>query len=170
MTVEVLLGHQPVPWNSLSLFSFLLTFGFLRLFLVCSYCHICSGDVCSSWISCLPENEHKTHCFTCPLFNFTPSRLISWWKSYLWFSVLSVAFLEKPSLSWQHWWWGPGLAWPGGSVLWACGDQSVTRCTREQELMPVLLKAVALSCVFIDLFPLFMVDDLQEHREEAALQ
>lgn len=36
--------------------------------------------------------------------------------------------------------------------------------------MPVLLKATAVSCVYIDLFPLLMVDDLQEHRAEAALQ
>lgn len=56
---------------------------------------------------------------------------------------------------------------------WEClGSLSRPKChcTREQELMPGLLKAMALSCVFIDLFSLLMVDDLQEHREEAALQ
>lgn len=108
-------------------------------------------------ISCLPENEH----IYTVLFNFLV-KIVS--------MIFCVYFFwEKLFLCWQHWWRRPGLVWSGGRVFGACHVQSVTHCTHEQELMPVLLKATALSCVFIDLFCLLMVDDLQEHRAEAAL-
>lgn len=127
--------------------------------LVYSYCHIYTGDVCSRSNKLPPWK--CTH-LRCPVWFLGENPMYD-------FLCLSIVFLEKLSLCWQHRWWGSGLVWPGGSVLWVCSVQSVTCCTHEQELMPVL-KATALSCVFIDLFPLFMVDDLQEHRAESALQ
>lgn len=150
--MEMLSDRQTVPWSSFPCVRFSshlwVSWGFFKVTVTFTV------EMCTAgWRSCLLENQPKNHHSTCPLFHFTPSYLIYWCESYQMpiYVCLSIVFLEDLSLCWQHWWWGPGLGCQMGLYRETIGGRSVT-C--EQELMPALLKVIALLCVFMDLcFP-----------------